>query len=79
MEESAWWPKCVSSCPMRLPDIASETEQDTGLEPVIPPNTIAAGQFGHYICKNRDMGVNKGKSNLLPVSLQGCRGLPVPL
>ena len=40
-------PKCVDSCWIRLPTPPAET----GLEPVIPPNTIPTGSYGTYICR----------------------------
>lgn len=56
MEEPAWWPKCVKSCWMRLPT----PPEYSGLEPVIPKNTIAVGQYGQYKCKNESLGVERG-------------------
>eukprot|EP00094_Tigriopus_californicus_P010555 TCALIF_10183-PA protein Name:"Protein of unknown function" AED:0.03 eAED:0.03 QI:77/0.69/0.85/0.92/0.46/0.64/14/49/592 len=56
MEEPAWWPKCVKSCWMRLPT----PPEYSGLEPIIPDNTIPVGQYGQYKCKNESLGVERG-------------------
>ena len=43
------WPTCVPSCWMRLP----VPPPHSGLEAVVPTNTIPVGQHGKYVCKDR--------------------------
>ncbi len=49
------WPTCVNSCWRRLPAVPDRT----GLEPVIPENTIPSGQHGKYVCTDTSLGVER--------------------
>lgn len=69
------WPTCVAPCWRRLPVPPGKT----GLSPVVPPNTIPAGQYGKYICNDTTLGVNQGPSEYFPVMCRSDSTYAVPI
>ena len=59
---------------MRLPDPPSHT----GLEPVIPRNTIPSGQFGKYACADRTLGVERSNNVFFEVKCKPTGRYDIP-
>ena len=52
---SDYWPTCVQSCKLCLPN----PPERTGLVPVQPKNTIPVGGYGQYICLDTTLGIDE--------------------
>lgn len=58
------WPQCVDWCWLRLP----QPPEHTGLQPLVPMNTIPTGSHGKYVCRDPTLGVDKGSSPYFSVA-----------
>lgn len=58
-----YWPTCVKDCKVCLPP----APVNSGLIPIVPPNSIAIGDFAQYQCLDSSLGVNEADTEFLNV------------